>query len=219
MARPRKLSDILSEPWEPKPEPYVTVKMSKSDPTMLCCPVSDCHFEYTHITDASIVEDDGQLALRLAAYCENGHEWDLRIRQHGGQTFIEASNMRAKIYNTPPEVNVEMNKVETLFWEAWHAHQSASHLWPLEPQVEYSTPGGNYRIDFGDPTVKYGIEIDGKAYHDGQEAFSRDRRRQNDLELEGWRFIRFAAIDVMNDVDDCVKRAITFFSNLDGGKP
>jgi very-short-patch-repair endonuclease len=50
--------------------------------------------------------------------------------------------------------------------------------------------------DFAWPLHRLVVEIDGYAYHSDKTAFVRDRRRQNDLVVEGWRVLRFAALDV-----------------------
>jgi len=67
--------------------------------------------------------------------------------------------------------------------------------------------GHSYRLDFALPDAERAIEIDGLAYHNGQESFIRDRNRQRDLEMEGWRVLRFAAKEVMQDAKACVRQA------------
>lgn len=92
--------------------------------------------------------------------------------------------------------------VEKQFWDV--AQLLALHeLNGLTPQHQV----GKYRIDFAIPQKKFGIEVDGLAYHNGQDSFIADRRRQRDLEAQGWRIIRFAAKEVMDDATTCVKQA------------
>lgn len=50
--------------------------------------------------------------------------------------------------------------------------------------------GFRYYLDIAFPEAKLAIEIDGRLHH-GPEAFEKDRWRQNDLVLEGWRVLRF----------------------------
>lgn len=100
--------------------------------------------------------------------------------------------------------------VEEQFWRAFAEtarigfdNDVATQLRGLIPQC----PVGRYRIDFGIPDAKFGIEIDGLAYHNGQESFMKDRKRQRELEAEGWRIVRFAAKEVMEDARACVLEA------------
>jgi very-short-patch-repair endonuclease len=95
--------------------------------------------------------------------------------------------------------------VEQLFWRSHQTHYYAE-LVGLTPQH----PVGRYRLDFALPAQKIGLEIDGLAYHGGQKEFVADRQRQRDLELEGWRILRFAAQEVMVNADDCVRQAATW---------
>ena len=52
------------------------------------------------------------------------------------------------------------------------------------------------RIDFAYPNRKIAIELDGAAYHSGQLAKRRDRRRDTRLGDLGWRVLRFDSNDV-----------------------
>lgn len=66
---------------------------------------------------------------------------------------------------------------------------------------------GRYRLDFAIPERKFGIELDGYAYHSDKESFVKDRARQRDLEAQGWRIIRFAGSEITRDVTRCVEQA------------
>ena len=63
---------------------------------------------------------------------------------------------------------------------------------------------GPYRLDFADPENKIAVEIDGFDYHSSKEHIVNDRKRQRDLEMMGWRIIRFAGSEVHRDVAKCV---------------
>lgn len=56
------------------------------------------------------------------------------------------------------------------------------------------------RIDFAYPELELAIELDGAAYHWGEQRERRDRRRENALVMRQWRVLRF-------DWDDVTKRA------------
>ena len=47
--------------------------------------------------------------------------------------------------------------------------------------------------------LKLIIEIDGYTYHGDERAFSRDRRRDEELAVRGWQVVRFTAKDVFDD--------------------
>ena len=66
---------------------------------------------------------------------------------------------------------------------------------------------GKYRIDFALPEKRIGIEIDGFRYHSSQADIVSDRQRQRALEHAKWRIVRFAAKEVFDDADECVRQA------------
>lgn len=55
--------------------------------------------------------------------------------------------------------------------------------------------------------MKLAIEVDGWEFHSGRSAFERDRWRQNDLVLAGWRVLRFTAA-MIRDQPELVVRQI-----------
>jgi very-short-patch-repair endonuclease len=101
--------------------------------------------------------------------------------------------------------------IEQAFWDAY-VQKLPRELSGLEAQ--HAVLGGRYRIDFALPKQKIGIELDGYAWHSSPEAFTRDRARQRELELEGWRIIRFSGSEVTKDADDCVTQAATYAARL-----
>lgn len=52
------------------------------------------------------------------------------------------------------------------------------------------------RVDLAFPAHRIAVEYDGRAVHDREDAFLRDRRRQNDLVRAGWTVLRFTAEDL-----------------------
>jgi len=69
-----------------------------------------------------------------------------------------------------------------------------------------------YRIDFAIPGKKIGIEIDGYEYHSDKYSFTQDRQRERDLDLAGWRLIRFSGEEVFRYPDECVLDAARLVS-------
>ncbi len=62
---------------------------------------------------------------------------------------------------------------------------------------------GRFVLDFCSPQHKIAIEID-SAVHSTQQEY--DAVRQAHIELEGWRFLRFSAEEVFNDIDSVLHR-------------
>jgi very-short-patch-repair endonuclease len=70
------------------------------------------------------------------------------------------------------------------------------------PQFEIGLGGGAAaRVDFAYPERRVAIELDGAAYHSGEVAERRDRRRDNRLGAMGWRVLRFGWNDVTRSPD------------------
>ncbi|MET1004977.1 MAG: DUF559 domain-containing protein [Propionibacteriaceae bacterium] len=81
---------------------------------------------------------------------------------------------------------------------AWSpAERAAQRLFKAEGLVgwigNYPLPlvGQTYYLDFAFPEARLAVEIDGRSFHSSPEAFERDRWRQNDIVLAGWRVLRF----------------------------
>lgn len=75
-------------------------------------------------------------------------------------------------------------------------------------ECQWSTAGvtaPKYVLDFaviGD-AFRLAIECDGREYHAAQVYVDRDRRRQQELEREGWSFLRFTGTQITRDVAAC----------------
>ncbi len=94
-----------------------------------------------------------------------------------------------------------------LLWVIGHAGLPA----PVRQHpVEIS--GAIYRIDMAYPEQRLAIEGDGFEFHSGREVFERDRARQNDLVLAGWRVLRFTWRQICRAsewVADQIRRALS----------
>lgn len=133
----------------------------------------------------------------LIGTCEQGCSFELRWTQHKGGTYLAVTAERRA------EAVIAFDSIpEELFWRAYQA-SSPLELSGLVGQHRVDP----YRLDFAIPHRRIGIEIDGLAFHNGQESFMRDRRRQRQLELQGWRIIRFAAKEILEDAVGCVAEA------------
>lgn len=124
---------------------------------------------------------------------------EARILDADGRVLQEAA-LRPGVADSP---------AETVFWDAYRKMLPLS----LDGLVAQHTVG-RYRLDFAIPQRRIGIEIDGLQYHSSQESIIKDRRRQRELEQQGWRVVRFAAKEVFDDADACVRQAAQWASSV-----
>jgi very-short-patch-repair endonuclease len=137
--------------------------------------------------------------IMLHGYCENGCSFTLSLVQHKGATLQRITCQKRQSFAEAPTFD---SPPEREFWDAYEATRPAA----LDGLVsQHKVPP--YRLDFAVPDKKFGIEVDGLAYHNGQESFIADRRRQRSLERQGWRIVRFAAKEVTEDPHGCVQQA------------
>lgn len=74
-----------------------------------------------------------------------------------------------------------------------------------------SDTSSRWRLDFAYPQHKVLIEVDGGRWHSGKQQASRDRRRDNVMNIRGWTVLRFTWDDVVHRpqyVVEQVKRAL-----------
>lgn len=125
------------------------------------------------------------------------------VKSHGGTVIYSSDPIDEinQIFSQIGRASQKFNSVpEKEFWIQVVCNRYKGLLFDkLVPQH----PVGKYRIDFAIPELKFGIEIDGLAYHNGQDSFMKDRSRQREIESEGWRIVRFAAKEISLDVDKC----------------
>lgn len=60
------------------------------------------------------------------------------------------------------------------------------------------------RVDLAWPSARLVVELDGRRWHDPQDARDRDRRRDNAAAVLGWRVLRFCWADVVARPDEVV---------------
>lgn len=141
--------------------------------------------------------------------CIYGEVWfpQALVKNVGGQVIYSDDPVEEfhKVIARWNRSNRKFNSVpEKEFWTRAINDQRKGLLYrDIVPQH----PVGKYRIDFAIPELKFGIEIDGLAYHNGQDSFMKDRSRQREIESQGWRIVRFAAKEVSLDVDKCFREA------------
>ncbi|MGA0894929.1 MAG: DUF559 domain-containing protein [Ilumatobacteraceae bacterium] len=99
--------------------------------------------------------------------------------------------------------------IERALWRAM-AIENKALIYTFRPQVVV----GRYRLDFADPDRKLAIEADGHEFHSSKEQFTKDRQRQRDLELDGWRFIRFSGAEINADAGHCAKQILKWIETV-----
>lgn len=74
-----------------------------------------------------------------------------------------------------------------------------------EAEYKNAVPGRRFRIDIAFPKKKLAIEVDGWQYHGKHKGdFKKGSQRQNILTEHGWKFLRFTAGEIHNELDRCI---------------
>lgn len=103
------------------------------------------------------------------------------------------------------DLNPELDSpIEKEFWREYLRTKPAE-LVGLKAQ--HPVFEGRYRLDFALPDRKIGIELDGHQFHSDPKTFTQDRVRQRELELNGWRLIRFSGSEINRNVGECMREA------------
>lgn len=104
-----------------------------------------------------------------------------------------------------------LSPIEYEFLNCWVKRPDNNHL-ELKPQ--YDVLDGKYRVDFAFPELKVAVELDGFESHSSTEDIASDRRRQREIEREGWRFIRFGGKEIHQNVTACVEETVEFCNQV-----
>lgn len=105
-------------------------------------------------------------------------------------------SLRRVLEHRPPGAPPTESELETLFLQCLRA---AGVRQPLR-QHRVRLSGGRWvRLDDAYPDEMVFVELDGWATHGNRRAFGRDRQRQNQVVLLGWRPLRFTWTDVSDD--------------------
>lgn len=99
--------------------------------------------------------------------------------QHESQILSMGQDTHKAMFNPYPfDWNRIFTPIEDYAWQAIRCRGMA--LYPQYPVL-------NYILDFGNPTLKIGLELDGKDYHDIKRDTARD---QEIFDKTGWRIFR-----------------------------
>lgn len=134
------------------------------------------------LTEAVVVADAVQHARLMTPEdlaTELGRHAGLRGVRRAHQA-LALSDRRAE---SPPETRLRVALV-------------AAGLAPV-PQYDVVVGGRHLaRVDLAFPDRRIAVEYDGRAVHEREDVFVRDRQRQNDLVRAGWLVLRFTAADL-----------------------
>ncbi|MFI8566389.1 DUF559 domain-containing protein [Rhodococcus sp. NPDC078407] len=75
--------------------------------------------------------------------------------------------------------------------------------------MEINARVGKFYGDLVDYRAQVIVEIDGREFHSDPATFNNDRRRQNELVLDGWLVLRYSAATALADLDRVVDEIIT----------
>jgi len=115
------------------------------------------------------------------------------------------SNQVDEVIREYQNVNPQFDSpLEVYFWTSWKEKCPIA----LSPQYQC----GVYRIDFVHTSTKTAIELDGGKFHSTPYQIAHDKRRQTELEQQGWRFLRFRGEEVFSDIDNCIVEILHFLS-------
>jgi very-short-patch-repair endonuclease len=83
-------------------------------------------------------------------------------------------------------------------------------------QQQVNICSGRYRADFAITTPhgnKIIVECDGHDFHEkSKEQAARDKKRDRDMQLEGWRVLRFTGSEIFRNANGCAQEVLRFIS-------
>lgn len=120
-------------------------------------------------------------------------EWAADMRRQAAKEGRAASGHRGKYTSEVPQERLFM-ALQERFGDR------------VEWEFEHAVPGRKFRIDVAFPKEKVAVECDGFQFHRSLEAFKKDRARQNEFVLAGWRVLRYVPKDIFANLDDIVSQ-------------
>ena len=132
----------------------------------------------------AVVVADAVLHAGLCTSDELHRELTGHARLRGVRGAYRALQLSNPAAESPPESRVRLILV-------------SAGLQPV-PQYDVHDASGNWlaQVDLAFPQWRVAIEYDGRAVHEREDVFTRDRQRQNALVGAGWVVLRFTAADL-----------------------
>ena len=106
-----------------------------------------------------------------------------------------------------------LSPIEKNFFWSWVRYYQEIKLVP-----QYELFGGRYLVDFAHLATKVVIELDGFEAHSSTEQIANDRKRQREIEADGWRVIRFGGKEIHQNVNKCVEETAAFIKRFSEAK-
>lgn len=141
-----------------------------------------------------VVERALESALRLGITRITRLQWRLHALARSGRPG--PASLRRVLQCRPGDAPPTESDLETLFLQCLRA---AGVEQPVRQHRVPLPDGSDVRLDSAYPSVLAFIELDGWAAHRSRRAFNRDRSRQNQLVLLGWRPLRFTWSQVVQN--------------------
>lgn len=148
------------------------------------------------------VNEEDFVKIRAYVWTKRKHTEQIikhKAREAPGSLAATVRGEAKKAPESPPE--------EVMFWAM---SQRSLLVGEFEPQVQV----GPYRLDFGFPSVKLCVEVDGQQYHSSPADLKRDQKRTDYLSSCGWTVIRFTAKDVFNNSMTVADKISRIYSTL-----
>lgn len=117
-------------------------------------------------------------------------------REPGGQGRKGTERLRRLLEIRDPSWMVVESALETAFLHLMKRY----HLPAATPQFEVRSRGRLIaRLDFAYPHLKVGIETHGRRWHEQEDRWQRDIRRENALKRQGWTVLVYTWEDIRLD--------------------
>lgn len=149
-----------------------------------------CTDEIRTLSDLGRVVDDAALERAVESYLRRPGSSEARLRERAEALARPGkSGPRAllRVLDGRPDIPTESD-LETMYWQGLRAHG-------VDLPVRQH-PVGRFRLDLAYVPERVFVELDGWGAHGSRAAFGADRRRQNEVVLDGWVPLRFTHSDV-----------------------
>jgi very-short-patch-repair endonuclease len=180
--------EVLTPRRGARPQPGINVHRTRSLPPEDVCVVGGvpCTSWARTLIDLAAVlrvgELDRTLERSIVLRMFDGRTLDDALARSNGRRGIKRlRRLREELADQPPRLRSKLER--RLLRLLRRARLPA-------PVVNAPVGVGNYEVDFHWPAQRLVVETDGRATHSTPQAFERDRRRDLDLQLAGWRVVR-----------------------------
>lgn len=142
------------------------------------------------------IENKQKKALKLQLNAQKIEKEEIKRSQI---SLLKRAEEAYSYLDSEPEkiLLIELVKKYRLFYEGEGAFSGSL-------QLDVQAVIGRYRVDFLF-NKHFALEVDGKAYHANSDSFYKDKKRDQQLEILGYRVIRFTASQIMYEKETVSK--------------